>query len=302
MILFPTAKINLGLRILHRREDGFHNLETLFLPTALCDILEILPCEKVKKAALVKAKEDATIRSYTMPEGDYFIESGIPIDAPIEENNVLKLLRLLRNEGYSIPPVYIELHKIIPFGAGLGGGSADASFAFRALCSLFSLSLSPQRSIDLLAKIGSDCPFFLFDSPMLAQGRGEILEPFSLPQEIENSYLTIVKPPLFVSTREAYSNVPKYPSAKGELADLLRLPLAQWKDRVKNDFEESLFPLYPELRRLKNFLYQQGAAFALMSGSGSALFAISQHPLSFSYDTPLLDNCYIWQGRVVAHH
>lgn len=301
MILFPTAKINLGLRILNRREDGFHNLETLFLPTALCDILEVLPCEKVKEAIPAKSKEDASIRSYTTPEGDCFIESGIAIDGSIEDNNVLKLLRLLRSEGYSIPPVYIALHKIIPFGAGLGGGSADATFAFRALSTLFSLSIPLQRSIDLLAKIGSDCPFFLFDSPMLAQGRGEILEPFSLSQEIRDSYLTIIKPPLFVSTREAYSNVPKYPDAKGELVELLRLPLAQWKDRVKNDFEESLFPLYPELRQLKTFLYQHGATFALMSGSGSALFAISQHPLSFSYDTPLLDNCYIWQGRVGAH-
>lgn len=297
MILFPPAKLNLGLRIINKREDGYHNLETLFLPIPLCDLLEILPLNK----QLVEEDKDRPAqptRCHTTEEGDLFIESGILTEGKVENNTILKLLRLLRSEGYAIPPLYIELFKKIPFGAGLGGGSADATFAFRAIHSLFSLPLSHEKSLTLLAKVGSDCPFFLYDTPMLAQGKGEVLESFSLSKEVLNSYLTLVKPPLAISTAEAYRAVPKYPQARGSLQKALQQPILTWKNHIKNDFEESLFPQYSRLSEIKEYLYLQGATFALMSGSGSTLFALSRQPLALSHETHLLKDCFIWQGAV----
>lgn len=270
MILFPNCKINIGLDILRRRNDGFHDVETLMYPIrGLCDILEIVP-----------------------DDGDdvVFTFSGLAVDCPAENNLCVKAYRVMK-ERYGLGGVKMHLHKITPFGAGLGGGSADAAFAIKGLDRLFGLGLSDKGMEGIAACLGSDTPFFIKNEPVMARGRGEVLEGCNTAQwGLSGKLLVVVKPPFGVSTAEAYSGVkPFVPSAP--LTKRLKKGLENWKDNVGNGFEEHIFKVYPQLDFIKNTLYESGALYASMSGSGSAVFGIFNVPDGIPLDNDELVLC-----------
>lgn len=302
MITFPNAKINLGLRILRLRPDGYHDLETIFLPIALRDVLEIGPrAETAIEVEQIQAIGRG-VRYYNNKGGDIFFARGLAVDGAPEGNTVLRVVQLLREEGYQIPPLRIELFKAIPFGAGLGGGSADATFALQMLDERFQFRIDKSRKAKLLRQIGADCPFFLHNKPMLATGTGEQLAPFSLSPEVLQLHITIVKPPFGISTAEAYQNVSKHPEAEGRLTTLLAEPVQNWRHTIVNDFETHLFHLYPQLSKLKALLYSHGAIYAAMSGSGSAIFALSRKPLELpktKEEEASLKGCFLWEGNIL---
>lgn len=247
MVLFPNAKINLGLHVIEKRADGFHNLETLFYPLSFCDVLEIVPAGETALSL-----------------------SGLEVEGDAENNLCMKAYRLLR-EAFDLPPVAIYLHKVIPTGAGLGGGSSDAAHMLMTLNKQFKLQLTAAQLHPYAAALGSDCAFFLHRQPMLATGRGELLTPF--PLDLKGKYIVLVKPPVFVCTAAAYAGiVPKQPVTS--ITEILQQPLAQWKNTLVNDFETTVFAKFPVLAQAKQQLYDAGAVYASMSGSGGALFGI----------------------------
>ncbi len=250
MVVFPNAKINLGLNIVERRHDGYHNIETVMYPVKWCDVLEIVP-----------AKGKETTLTVT----------GRTVDCPAEKNLVMKAYRMISAEVGMLPPVDIYLRKIIPDGAGLGGGSADASFTLMCLNDMFKLGLSDERLAGMASCIGADCPFFIYNRPMLATGIGTEFAPIEM--NLTGYRIVIVKPRVSVPTAMAYSGVvPQRPSC--DLRDALKRPLTEWNGVVKNDFEESVFALYPEIGAVKERLQQMGAEYVSMSGSGSAVYGI----------------------------
>jgi len=251
MILFPKAKINIGLYITEKRNDGFHNLQTVFYPVSLCDALEfVAPPGKMT--------------------GDEFSSSGIDIDCPPEKNLVMKALLKLR-EFKHLPFMRIHLHKAIPFGAGLGGGSSDAATFIKGLNKHFGLGMSNEELKEIALTIGSDCPFFIDGNPAYAEGRGEITTP--VDPVISGKHIVIIKPDIDISTKEAYQEcVPlKRPP---DLKDHFNLEITRWKDLIGNDFEKSLFLKYPQLAIIKKSLYDAGALYSSMSGSGSSIYGI----------------------------
>lgn len=253
MILFPNAKINIGLNVTHKRPDGYHMLETVFYPIPLNDILEIIPNKKSQSMKLEN--------------------TGIPLNNEKGGNLVEKAWQLLHDE-YGIPGCEALLHKIIPFGAGLGGGSSDAAFCLKGLAKMNGLDLSIQKLKELAARIGADCAFFMENTPQLATGIGEILNPLDFT--LSNKYLVLVKPDVDISTQDAYQNiVPKL--SEHPLSLLKAMPLKDWKHVIKNDFETPIFRKYGEVREVKTQLYELGAAYASMSGSGSAVYGIFEN-------------------------
>ena len=244
MILFPNAKINLGLHVVRKRSDGYHDIETLFYPVpGLCDVLELVHADRFEMHCY-----NAEITG---------------------ENLCEKAWRLLATR-YDIPPVAIHLYKKIPMGAGLGGGSSDAAFTLTGLNTMFGLNLPQDELAGLAAQLGSDCAFFVYNRPMLARGRGEILTPFDISL---GHAVRIYPQPVFVSTREAYAGItPQEPAMS--LEKVLKLPIEEWKDLLVNDFEKTVFARHPSLQVAKQALYDEGAVYAAMSGSGSALFAL----------------------------
>lgn len=272
MLVRPNAKINLGLFITGRRPDGYHLLETVFLPIPLSDELEIA------------VRED-------LPADQLEVLGGVETGA-LEDNLVLRAVRLLR-ERYTFPALSLRLTKHIPSGAGMGGGSADASFTLTALNELLALGASPEALEALALCLGADCPLFVRNLPALGQGIGEELTPLALPQ-LAGLYLSVVKPALHSSTAEAFRGLQGFSQPPRPLPELLTLPLERWREVLTNDFETSLFPLYPELAQLKEALYALGADFALMTGSGAALYALSRQPLNLD---PLQGGGhFLWQG------
>jgi 4-diphosphocytidyl-2-C-methyl-D-erythritol kinase len=250
MISFPNAKINIGLNVVSKRSDGYHNLETIFFPVKLADALELADAEKMQ-----------------------FSASGIKIDGNPESNLVVKAYQLLKTD-FNLPPVKLHLHKIIPFGAGLGGGSADAAFTLKMLNTYFDLKLSSKKLQKYATQIGADCPFFIENRPVFATGTGNQFQPVNL--DLSEYEILIVKPDVSVSTPEAFKNiVPQKPSFS--LKEIEKLPIKEWRNYIKNDFEKSVFAKYPQIETLKNTLYEMGAVYASMSGSGSAVFGIFHH-------------------------
>jgi len=243
------CKINLGLNIVERRPDGYHNLQTIFYPVPLYDEI-------------------------TISEGgddDMLTLCGNPLEGDAQENLVLRAVRLLRQEGFPLPPLCIDLRKVIPSGAGLGGGSSDAACMVKALTQLYDLPLGEEQMEWLVSKLGADCPFFIKSRPVYAEGIGDVFTPISL--SISGWYLVLVKPEVHVSTREAYAGVrPHQPVFS--LLETAKLPVGQWADRMVNDFEESIFASHPLLAEIKEELYHQGAAYAAMSGSGSTIYGL----------------------------
>ena len=249
MILHANCKINLGLDILRRREDGFHDIETVMLPVlGLYDIVEVEKSEGVS----------------------VFEQVGLKVDCDVESNLCMKALRLMQRL-YGVGEARIRLEKLVPFGAGLGGGSSDATAVIMALNEVYALGLSEEQLIEAAAMIGSDTAFFVRNTPQLCTGRGEKMMPIELP--LQGKFLAIAKPEEGVSTKEAYSGVtPAVPAVR--LSEALKLPIGEWRSVVKNDFEHHIFEAHPAIKGLKNAMYEAGAIYASMSGSGSAVFGI----------------------------
>lgn len=264
MIAFPPCKINLGLHVVAKRSDGYHDLETCFFPIPWNDILEIIPA----------ATTSFTTSGNTIPGND-------------SDNLCLKAYRLLP----SLPPVHIHLHKVIPTGAGLGGGSSDAAHTLRLLNTLFELNLSTTALMDYASKLGSDCAFFIQDNPMIGRGRGEILTPHQV--QLKSKYVLLVKPDIHVSTAAAYAHVKPAPP-KHALEQVLQKPISQWKDLLSNDFEPSVFNQYPAIGMIKEQLYAAGAIYASMSGSGATVFGIFDHRIN----TDAFAQHAVWMDRV----
>ncbi|NDV83571.1 4-(cytidine 5'-diphospho)-2-C-methyl-D-erythritol kinase [Bacteroides sp. 51] len=251
MLTFPNAKINLGLNITEKRPDGYHNLETIFYPIRLEDALEINP-----------AKDNN--RKFTL------YQSGIVIDGKPEDNLVSKAYRML-DERFNLPPIDAHLYKHIPSGAGLGGGSADAAFMLKLLNENFSLGLTIDELEEYAARLGADCAFFIQNKPTFAEGIGNVFSPISV--SLKGYQLVLVKPDIFVSTKAAFSLIkPRKPIYS--LKEIIARPITEWRELMVNDFEESVFPQYPVIGEIKEKLYQQGAIYAAMSGSGSSIFGL----------------------------
>lgn len=253
MITFPNVKINLGLSITEKRPDGYHNLETVFYPVALEDALEV------------------RTSSATAPDRKFTLhQHGMEIAGTPEENLVVKAYQLLDKE-FNLPPVEIHLYKHIPSGAGLGGGSSDAAFMLKLLNEHFQLNLSVSQLEAYAATLGADCAFFIRNKPTFAEGIGNIFSPIEL--SLSGYGIMIVKPDIFVSTREAFLNIhPKRP--EHPIKEVIQRPVSEWKETLINDFEASVFPLHPAIGAIKQELYNQGAAYASMSGSGSSVFGL----------------------------
>lgn len=269
MIVFPNAKINIGLFVTEKRPDGFHNLETVFYPIGLSDILEIVKMEG--------------------PAGECdFCSSGIDVGCEAEKNLIVKAYRLL-DADYQLPAVKVLLHKVVPFGAGLGGGSSDAAFMLKTLNEFFHLTLRDEQLEEYAARLGSDCAFFIRNKPAFASGKGEQLEDIEL--SLKDYRLVLVKPSFGVSTPEAYAGIEPHPA----MFDLHRLGLLKpelWKEYVFNDFEKSVFAKYPQLTALKQQLYEAGAAYVSMTGSGSALYGLFPRDKEVNIVCP---DCFVWQ-------
>ena len=252
MITFPNAKINLGLDVVERRPDGYHNLETIFYPIPLQDILEITPA----------TDEDAPEYTFRMFNAHF--------DGSDDDNLVVKAYKILAAD-HELPRVDISLYKHIPTGAGLGGGSADAAFALKMLNDIASLALTDEQLEAYAARLGADCAFFIKNTPAYATGIGNILTP--TPCSLAGYHLVLVKPDIHISTKEAYSLVvPATPETP--LTHIATLPAEEWKGAMKNDFEKSVFAAHPSMEKIKEKLYSMGAIYASMSGSGSAFFGI----------------------------
>jgi 4-diphosphocytidyl-2-C-methyl-D-erythritol kinase len=249
MLLFPNAKINLGLRVIEKRGDGYHSIETIFIPVSLCDCLEFI--------------------EFRIPASTLEF-SGIPIKGKTEDNMVLKAWQIM-HRNHDIPNVRFHLHKIIPTGAGLGGGSADAAFVLKGLNAFFSCGCTPSILEKYASEIGSDCAFFIRNCPALGTGRGEILENVFIP--FQHYEVLLVYPGIHVNTREAYAGIiPRKPEIP--LNELLTLQVDAWQEAIRNEFEEPVFAKYPLLAELKNKILKAGAVYASMSGSGSTVYGI----------------------------
>ncbi|MBQ1698654.1 MAG: 4-(cytidine 5'-diphospho)-2-C-methyl-D-erythritol kinase [Bacteroidales bacterium] len=253
LTIYPNAKINIGLNIVRRREDGYHDIETIFYPVRIWDQLKFV------------INPDQTTSRLSISGSE-----PMPICRRTTVDTAFWMLR----DKFNIPLLDMQLSKHIPIGAGLGGGSADGAFTIKALNDLFVLGMTFKEMEEMAAQIGSDCAFFIENSPKYATGRGEVLTPVPM---ISGSYqIKVIKPKFNISTKEAYSMVkPQEPTSS--LIDDYKRPVSEWRGVIKNDFEQFLFPKYPELQRYKDALYESGAIYASMTGSGSALFGIFDH-------------------------
>ena len=247
MVSFPPCKINLGLHVLAHRPDGYHDISTCFYPIPWTDVLEILPDKELN-----------------------FTQTGIPIPGNIQDNLCLKAYHLLKKD-FSLPRIQIHLHKIIPTGAGLGGGSSDAAHTLRSLNTIFQLKFSQEQLMDYALRLGSDSPLFILDKPMIGARRGEILTPADV--DLKGLYLVILTPDIHISTAEAYAGVTPDISQKSIL-QVINQPLTSWRSTLTNDFESSIFKKYPVIQAMKERLFSNGAIYASMSGSGASVFGI----------------------------
>lgn len=253
MICFPTCKINLGLRITQKRADGFHALETVFFPISIKDALEII------------IEQDANAAPIT------FTSSGLAIHGNPSDNLCFKAYELFKKDYPTIPNIKMHLHKQIPMGAGLGGGSSDGAFTLIALNQLFDLQIPEDKLMQYALTLGSDCPFFILNSPAYATGRGEILK--TIHVNLDGYTIVIVNPDITISTKLAFSLItPKVPDTN--LEAIICEPVSTWKDNLINDFEEPIFNSFPELANIKETLYQKGAVYASMTGTGSTVYGI----------------------------
>ena len=248
MITNPNCKINLGLHIVEKRPDGYHNIETVFYPIDICDKLEINPSEKFT-----------------------FSQNGIQLECSDSDNLCVKAYNMIKKDFPHIGNVDIKLTKNIPFGAGLGGGSSDAAFTLKMINNIFTLNLSSKQLSNYARKLGADCAFFIENKPVYATEKGDIFETCNV--SLKDYSLLLIKPDVFISTPEAYSGV-KPCKSPNDIREILSHPINTWKDRLINDFEVSIFQKHPLLAEIKSSLYKHGAIYASMSGSGSSMFGL----------------------------
>ena len=273
MLCFPNAKINIGLNILERRPDSFHNIETLFYPVPLSDILEIIVDED---GGVSKVELNIT---------------GLNVPGEKENNLCSKAYKIL-SEDFPLPSVKIYLHKLIPMGAGLGGGSSDGAYTLVLLNKIFQLGLEPGRLKTYAARLGSDCTFFIDNKAAIGIEKGDVLKDVNI--NLRGHYLVIVKPGVSIPTPEAYAGVKPF-ITETPLIYLIKLPIRQWKEKIVNDFEKTVFTTYPKIKEIKDRLYLEGALYASMTGSGSAVYGIFE-------EEKLLKECFpgmfYWGGQI----
>ncbi len=271
MLCFPNAKINIGLNVVEKRSDGYHNLETVFYPIPISDALEIIVNPEL--------------------QSDYCLHnSGIEVDSEDKDNICVKALMLIK-ENYTIPPIDIFLHKNIPFGAGLGGGSADGAFMLKLLNDTFELNLSISQLKAMALQLGADCPFFIDNQPAYATGIGDQLT--NTDVDLSGLFIYLIKPPIHISTPEAYSGVIASPSSQSLMKDIA-LPIKNWKDTIKNDFENNIFLNHPKIAQIKKDLYANGAMYSAMSGSGSTVYGIFNKEVKLKFDP----SYFVWSGKL----
>lgn len=269
MIGFTPCKINLGLHVVEKRPDGYHNIETCFVPVPWFDVVEVIPAREFR-----------------------FSASGLPVPGAVPDNLCVRAYRLLQTE-FQLPPAEVHLHKQVPMGAGLGGGSSNGAGVLRLLNDVFELGLSHETLRRYAARLGSDCPFFIEGRPMLGEGRGELLTPVSLP--LDGCWLALVKPDVHVATAAAYAGIaPRVPAQP--LRSVLQMPVHAWREALVNDFEPGVASRYPVIAEIKQELYKMGAAYAAMSGSGAAVFGIFNEALDAAKK---FSDCTCWTGRLV---
>ena len=255
MLIFPNAKINLGLSILNKREDGYHNLESIFLPIPITDSLEFIESDELK------------------------FDCNIEIDNE-KSNSVLMAYHLLK-EKFDLPLLSIYLYKSIPIGAGIGGGSADGAFMLKGLNDYFELGLSNKKLEIYANKIGSDCPFFIYNKPSFVEGTGEILSEIDI--DLSGYYFTVINPNIHVSTKKAFGNLTLANKDRASLLSVIKNePIENWKNHIFNDFESSVFKTYPEIEKIKTDLYQKGAIYASMTGTGSTVYGIFKNKVDLN--------------------
>jgi 4-diphosphocytidyl-2-C-methyl-D-erythritol kinase len=273
MIVYPNAKINIGLWITEKRNDGYHNIESVFCPIPIYDEMEIQEASEFE-----------------------FINMGFELDCNLEQNLCYKAFRIIQ-EKYNIPNVQIRLTKQIPFGAGIGGGSSDAASVLKALSDLFHLNISVDRLEELALLLGSDCPFFIRNELALAQGRGEQLQRLNI--DLRNYTFVLVKPNIHISTKNAYGKITPKPRAE-KLTELIKLPIENWKEKIENDFEKTLIYEYPEIENIKKQFYHSGAMYCSLTGSGSAVYAIYSDEQTLRKED-FLGEIFYWKGKVADH-
>ena len=252
MVLFPNCKINIGLNILAKRTDGYHDLQTFFYPIGIKDAVEI-------------------IRSEHQIKDVKFSSSGIQVHGKADDNLCIKAYHLIKKDFPELPSVTLHLHKVIPMGAGLGGGSADAAFILKLINTKFELQLTKEQLLAYALQLGSDCPFFIINKPCFATGRGEIFEPLEI--DLSAYKIFILNPGIHISTALAFTNI-LVGENNSDLKNLIKSPPKEWRDHIINDFEKPVFAAYPEIAAIKETLYAYGAIYASMSGSGSTVYGI----------------------------
>lgn len=254
MVVFPNCKINLGLNILRKRSDGYHELETIFYPVPFTDILEINEYREPERSSVIP-----------------FTISGLAIKGDASSNLCMKAYKMLKADFPKLPHIQMHLHKVVPSGAGLGGGSADAAFALKLLNTIFSLGLTQKQLIEYAGELGSDCPFFIINTPCFASGRGELLDEIMI--DLSAYKFIIVNPGIHVDTGRAFLNItPRIPEKS--VKEIITLPVDKWKHELNNDFEKIIFKQHREIVDIKDSLYLAGATYAAMSGSGSTVYGI----------------------------
>lgn len=279
MLSFPNAKINLGLNIVDKRSDGFHNIESVFYPVGWCDALEIIRATNFS-----------------------FSSTGLEIPGNLKNNLIIKAFDLLdelitiqtkKNNGKknAKSQIAIHLHKVLPMGAGIGGGSADGAFALKMINEIFELELNTEQLQDFASRLGSDCPFFIENTPKFCFEKGNKFEEIDL--SLQGKYILLVNPQIHISTAEAYSGVlPKKPLIS--IQEILKSPISEWKGVLLNDFEEKIIKNYPKIGQIKSHLYDLGASYASMTGSGSTVFGILSKEVEHIENH--FEGCIIWQG------
>lgn len=266
MLSFPNIKINLGLNVIQKRADGYHELESVFYPMGWTDALEIIKADKFQ-----------------------FTSTGIAVPGDTDQNLVVKAFRKIQAIYNIEKEVAIHLHKVIPTGAGLGGGSADAVFAIKLVSELFNLQIPLERQLSIAAELGSDCPFFVHNTPCIVTGRGDILKPISL--DLSHWHFVVVHPGIHVATADAFAGIRPSRHA-ASVNEIVLKPVTSWKDTLVNDFEKTVFAKFPEIQKLKESMYRQGAVYTSMSGSGSAVFGMFAEPVEL--DLPA--QYKVWQS------
>jgi 4-diphosphocytidyl-2-C-methyl-D-erythritol kinase len=285
VIVFPNCKINLGLRILHKRTDGYHELQTVFFPLPLYDVLEIIR----DAGSGIRDAGNNQKESFL-----HFSNSGFAINGNLDDNLCIKAYNLLKKDFPQLAGIEMHLHKAIPAGAGLGGGSADAAFTLRLLNEKFNLDLSTDQLISYALQLGSDCPFFIINAPCVATGRGEILEPLSI--DLSSYKFIIVNPGIHISTAHAFSGItPALPTKS--VKEIIQQPIETWKNELVNDFEKTVFNQHSEIEAIKKKLYDGGALYASMSGTGSTVYAIFEKASGMKFNFP--SNYFIKETNTV---